>query len=62
MLSTPYDKKHLYVLSETRKTSCYVTYAFINITMLKLNKSSTDGSNIALLIGESNSPSTFWVF
>lgn len=43
-------------------TSRCVTYTFINVTVLKLNKSSTDGSNVALLIGESDSPSTFWVF
>ena len=40
----------------------YATYAFINITVLKLNEPSTDGSNVALLIGESNSTSTFWIF
>ena len=40
----------------------YATYTFINITVLKLNEPGTDGSNVALLIGESNSTSTFWIF
>lgn len=37
-------------------------HSFIYIAMLKLNKPSADGSNVTLLIGKSNTSSTFWVF
>lgn len=40
---------------------CSFTYPFINVIVLELDKASTDSSNVALLIGESHSASTFGV-
>lgn len=36
-------------------------YPFVNVVVLKLHKTRTDGCNVALLIGERNTPSTFRV-
>lgn len=38
------------------------THPLVNFTMLELNKSSTYGSNIALLIGEGHSPCPLGIF
>ena len=38
-----------------------VAYPFVNVVVLKLHKARTDGCNVALLIGERNTPSTFRV-
>lgn len=35
------------------------THPFINLPVLQLNKSGTDGSNVTLLIGEGYSPRPF---
>lgn len=37
------------------------TYPFINLPMLQLNKSGTNGCNVALLIGEGHSSCPFWI-
>lgn len=37
------------------------THPFINLPVLQLNKSGTNGCNVALLIGEGHPPSPFWI-
>lgn len=37
------------------------THPFINLPMLQLNESGTNGCNVALLIGEGYSPRPFWI-
>lgn len=37
-------------------------YPLVNVTMLQLDKSRADGSNVTLLIGEGHTTCTLWVF
>ena len=38
------------------------THPFVNLPVLQLNESGTDGRDVALLIGERHSPRPFWIF
>lgn len=47
--------------SKCRVTGNGCTHPFINLPMLQLNKSGTNGCNVALLIGEGHPSCPFWI-
>lgn len=57
-ISPPMSKNHMSVICQMHK---HITHPLVYVAMLKLHKTSADGSDVTLLAGEGHSASSFGV-